>query len=97
MPVELALDFAALAMYDIVLYADDSGSMAFEVRRRQQAQKIFLLPPLGTLDGTCVQRGVRKVCLKGCLGLHGGGAFVGSWQCFAPAFSSRQTSAYLRG
>ncbi|KIZ02628.1 hypothetical protein MNEG_5332 [Monoraphidium neglectum] len=30
MPVELALDFAALALYDIVLYADDSGSMAFE-------------------------------------------------------------------
>lgn len=32
MPVELALDFAALALYDVVLYCDDSGSMAFEVR-----------------------------------------------------------------
>jgi hypothetical protein len=31
MPVELALDFAGLALYDIVLLADDSGSMAFEV------------------------------------------------------------------
>jgi len=31
MPLELALDFTALALYDIVLYADDSGSMAFEV------------------------------------------------------------------
>lgn len=30
MPVELALDFAALALYDIILYCDDSGSMAFE-------------------------------------------------------------------
>lgn len=30
MPVELALDLAALALYDIVIVADDSGSMAFE-------------------------------------------------------------------
>eukprot|EP00775_Hariotina_reticulata_P010678 gene10678-10837_t len=30
MPVELALDLAALALYDIVIFADDSGSMAFE-------------------------------------------------------------------
>jgi hypothetical protein len=34
MPVELALDFAGLALYDIVIYADDSGSMAFEVGGR---------------------------------------------------------------
>ncbi len=30
MPMELAIDLAALALYDIVIYADDSGSMAFE-------------------------------------------------------------------
>uniref|UniRef100_A0A383VTZ6 VWFA domain-containing protein n=2 Tax=Tetradesmus obliquus TaxID=3088 RepID=A0A383VTZ6_TETOB len=30
MPVEMALDLASLALYDIVLFADDSGSMAFE-------------------------------------------------------------------
>ena len=30
MPVELAVDLAALALYDIVIFADDSGSMAFE-------------------------------------------------------------------
>ena len=30
MPVELAIDLAALALYDVVIYADDSGSMAFE-------------------------------------------------------------------
>jgi hypothetical protein len=27
MPVELAVDLAALALFDIVIYADDSGSM----------------------------------------------------------------------
>jgi hypothetical protein len=32
MPLELALDFSALALYDVVLYCDDSGSMAFEVQ-----------------------------------------------------------------
>ncbi|KAI8808120.1 hypothetical protein BJ742DRAFT_291269 [Cladochytrium replicatum] len=30
MQVELALDLACLALYDIVIYADDSGSMVFE-------------------------------------------------------------------
>ena len=30
MPKELALDLASLALYDIVLFVDDSGSMAFE-------------------------------------------------------------------
>lgn len=30
MPMELAIDLASLALYDIVIYADDSGSMAFE-------------------------------------------------------------------
>lgn len=30
MPTELALDLAALALYDVVLLADDSGSLAFE-------------------------------------------------------------------
>ncbi|KAK9837841.1 hypothetical protein WJX74_006076 [Apatococcus lobatus] len=30
MPVELAFDLAALALYDVIIYADDSGSMAFE-------------------------------------------------------------------
>eukprot|EP00879_Flechtneria_rotunda_P000381 GHRR01000473.1.p2 GENE.GHRR01000473.1~~GHRR01000473.1.p2 ORF type:complete len:470 (+),score=208.18 GHRR01000473.1:347-1756(+) len=30
MPVELALDLSALALYDIIMFADDSGSMAFE-------------------------------------------------------------------
>ena len=28
--MELAIDLAPLALYDIVIYADDSGSMAFE-------------------------------------------------------------------
>jgi hypothetical protein len=27
MPVELAVDLSALALYDVVIYADDSGSM----------------------------------------------------------------------
>jgi hypothetical protein len=30
MPKELALDLASLALYDIVMFVDDSGSMAFE-------------------------------------------------------------------
>ena len=30
MPMELAYSLATLALYDIVIYADDSGSMAFE-------------------------------------------------------------------
>ena len=30
MPRELAYDLAALALYDIVIYCDDSGSMTFE-------------------------------------------------------------------
>ncbi|KAI8808122.1 hypothetical protein BJ742DRAFT_772442 [Cladochytrium replicatum] len=30
MPLELALDLACLSLYDIVIYADDSGSMIFE-------------------------------------------------------------------
>ena len=30
MPRELAYDLAALALYDIVIYCDDSGSMIFE-------------------------------------------------------------------
>ena len=29
MPVELALDLVALALYDIVIYADDSTSMKY--------------------------------------------------------------------
>ena len=35
MPVELALDFCSLALYDVILYCDDSGSMAFEVGGRR--------------------------------------------------------------
>lgn len=30
MPLELAHDLATLALYDIVIFADDSGSMIFE-------------------------------------------------------------------
>lgn len=30
MPKEIASDLAKLALFDIVLYVDDSGSMAFE-------------------------------------------------------------------
>lgn len=30
MPLELAYDLATLALYDIVIFADDSGSMIFE-------------------------------------------------------------------
>lgn len=30
MPLELATDLTSLALYDIVIYADDSGSMVFE-------------------------------------------------------------------
>lgn len=30
MPADLALDFSALALYDVIIYCDDSGSMAFE-------------------------------------------------------------------
>jgi hypothetical protein len=30
MPQELAYDLASLALYDVVIYADDSGSMVFE-------------------------------------------------------------------
>jgi len=30
MPLELATDLTSLALYDIVIYADDSGSMIFE-------------------------------------------------------------------
>ena len=30
MPTELAHDLATLALYDIVIFADDSGSMIFE-------------------------------------------------------------------
>lgn len=30
MPLELAFSMASLALYDIIIYADDSGSMAFE-------------------------------------------------------------------
>ena len=30
MPMELAYSMASLALYDIIIYADDSGSMAFE-------------------------------------------------------------------
>lgn len=30
MPMELAYSMASLALYDIIIYCDDSGSMAFE-------------------------------------------------------------------
>lgn len=30
MPKEIASDLARLALFDIILYVDDSGSMAFE-------------------------------------------------------------------
>lgn len=30
MPLELATDLATLALYDVVIFADDSGSMVFE-------------------------------------------------------------------
>ena len=30
MPLELATDLASLALYDVIIYADDSGSMIFE-------------------------------------------------------------------
>ena len=30
MPLELATDLASLSLYDVAIYADDSGSMIFE-------------------------------------------------------------------
>jgi len=43
MPVELATDLATLALYDIVIFADDSGSMVFEENgERIQDLKVIL-------------------------------------------------------
>ena len=38
MPRELAYDLAALALYDIVIYCDDSGSMIFEENGESRAR-----------------------------------------------------------
>jgi hypothetical protein len=50
MPVELALDLAALALYDIVIFADDSGSMAFE----ENGERIDDLKLIGSKVWSCV-------------------------------------------
>lgn len=43
MPVELALDLVALALYDIVIYADDSTSMKYaESGARIDDMKVIL-------------------------------------------------------
>ena len=40
MPRELAYDLAALALYDIVIYCDDSGSMIFEENGEVEASPL---------------------------------------------------------
>jgi hypothetical protein len=40
MPKEIASDLARLALFDIILYVDDSGSMAFE----QGGERIDVCP-----------------------------------------------------
>jgi hypothetical protein len=42
MPVELAVDLCALALYDIVIYADDSGSMESGDGERIQDLKLIV-------------------------------------------------------
>ena len=41
MPMELALDFCALVLYDVIMYCDVSGSMAFEVRGLQDGCRMY--------------------------------------------------------
>lgn len=59
MPVELALDLVALALYDIVIYADDSTSMKYaENGARIDDMKVILerVTEVATLfddDGRC--------------------------------------------
>jgi len=42
MPVELAVDLSALALYDVVIYADDSGSMSSENGERIDDLKLIV-------------------------------------------------------
>eukprot|EP00879_Flechtneria_rotunda_P002346 GHRR01002541.1.p1 GENE.GHRR01002541.1~~GHRR01002541.1.p1 ORF type:complete len:321 (+),score=109.78 GHRR01002541.1:331-1293(+) len=42
MPTELAIDLAALALYDIVIYADDSGSMESDNGERIEDLKLIM-------------------------------------------------------
>jgi len=61
MPLELALDLAALALYDVVIVADDSGSMAFEENGeriedlKMIAQKVSEVATLFDDDGILVR------------------------------------------
>ena len=83
MPVELAIDLAGLALYDVVIYADDSGSMAFEedgsriddlklvlsrtAEVRRAARKALKCFPMLQIAGSGARRSGVKSCF--CFGL----------------------------
>lgn len=73
MPVELAVDLASLALYDIVIYADDSGSMSSGTGNRLDDLRLICakVAEVATLfddDGIEVGGGAvaRLRCLTSC-------------------------------
>ena len=56
MPMELATDLVSLALYDIVIFADDSGSMIFE----EGGDRVD--------DLKLIVGRVAEVCTSGCIG-----------------------------
>ena len=47
LPREMAYDLAAIALYDVVLYVDDSGSMAFEENGERIDDLKFIIQRVG--------------------------------------------------
>jgi hypothetical protein len=72
MPVELAVSLSALALYDIVIYADDSGSMTTGDGERIEDLKLIVakVAEVATLfdeDGIAVSPQLHQlVSLDGC-------------------------------
>ena len=61
MPLEMAYDLAALALYDIVIYCDDSGSMIFAENGEFGAH--VMPPPPVSWDWNGVQCGRSEMFL----------------------------------
>lgn len=63
MPLELAHDLATLALYDIVIFADDSGSMIFEEGGERINDLKLILGRVAEVATLFDEDGKRGTCL----------------------------------
>lgn len=64
MPKEIATDLAALALYDIVILADDSSSMAFEEEGERIADLRLIFSKVAEVATLFDQDGIQIRFLK---------------------------------